>query len=713
MRPANDDDSTEKDLHVTVPEPTPDTPAAYPAWLSRYLSRNLQLIFYPTKLKGPRDEGWKTRVYTPDEYREGMNVGVKLGTQLSEGRYLVDVDFDWAEGVVLAKRLLPPTGFGFGRESRPFSHAFYTVDVPLSRVQFLDIPPPKGKPGAVVEKRITFVELRGLKDDGTVGFMTMVPPSIHPLGERIQLKADDDITHCPTILRRVTLYAIACILLRHLGTRGLLHDTRLAVSGFLLGLNLTEQEVIDVCEAVAEATGNDISDVAPSVRSTALKSKKKDHILGAGSLIKAIGGDEGKMVVQIIKSYLGVEDFLTNDDLKILANHQENIRRSLRKQQVELYFDKFAQKPMIKNGSGKRETLQDPAIRHYRFETETLFHFLPEKNQWIDVVEHTAFSTPYHPVIDYLSGLTWDGVPRLDSWLITCAAAGDNEYTREVSRIVLMAAVRRVRDPGCKFDEMLVLESGKQGLYKSTALQTLCPDPDWFSDDLPLSLDSREMIERTAGKWIIEAQELSGMSASKVEHLKAMLSRRVDGPARMAYARMPVEVPRQFIIVGTTNLHAYLLDSTGNRRFWPMRVEGMDIDWIREHRDQLWAEAAGREAAGGSIRLPLHLYKDAEVQQERRRTLDPWEEMLTDRFSGDYYRVANDEVWDTLGVSSDRRDAQGARRVANAMQALGFIRAAVKNRAKKMAKGWAKGESNRTDSIKMPFIQEDEERGEE
>jgi predicted P-loop ATPase len=112
-----------------------------------------------------------------------------------------------------------------------------------------------------------------------------------------------------------------------------------------------------------------------------------------------------------------------------------------------------------------------------------------------------------------------------------------------VSALPLIAAVRRVRQPGCKFDELLILES-EQGALKSGALRALCPDESYFSDDLPLGVDSKLTIERTMGKWIIEASELYGCRGREVEQLKAFLSRQADGPVRLAYARLPVVVPR-------------------------------------------------------------------------------------------------------------------------------------------------------------------------
>jgi len=185
-------------------------------------------------------------------------------------------------------------------------------------------------------------------------------------------------------------------------------------------------------------------------------------------------------------------------------------------------------------------------------------------------------------------------VPRLNTWLIDWAKAEDTPYTRAVSAKPLLAAVRRVRRPGTKFDEMLVLEA-PQGYNRSSALRILAVNDDWFTDDIPLNADSKVVIERLSGKWIAEASELKGMRRGDVEHLKAMLSRQVDR-ARLAYDRTPTEYPRQSIFIGTTNSATYLRDMTGDRRYWPVAVERFDLEALKANRDQLWAEAAHREA---------------------------------------------------------------------------------------------------------------------
>jgi hypothetical protein len=639
-----------------------------PPWFTAYLNRGFRLVKYPQRQKGPTGPdavNWPAKyITTPDGYVPDSNWGVLLGTEISPGRFLVDIDFDWPTGLPLAKKILPNTSFAFGRGTRTISHSFYTTNTAIASRKFDDI------------DGTTLVELRGTKKNGSIGLQTMLPKSIHPNEEVIELRADGEITFAENIERRVVLYAVGCLFLKHLGVHGLTHEVRLAIAGFLLSEGLAEAEAIAVGQAIAEASGNDSTDVELTVRTTAGRVRSHEHVKGKQSLTKAFG-DSGRAIVARVREWLGggvwIEDAKTG---KPIPNHQENIRRALDKLGAVLSYDAFAQRKTLTYGNYSG-LFDDKWFKTIWLEIEKQFHFRPTIEYFQTVLDVTAFEREFHPVIDYLAGLTWDKVPRLDTWLITYGGAADTEYVRSISAMVLIAAVRRVRKPGCKFDELLVLESG-QGKLKSSALRALCPDESWFSDDFPLDVDAKEVIERTLGKWIIEAGELAGMRGSQVESLKAMLSRAVDGPIRMAYGRESIERARQFIAIGTTNSEVYLKDTTGNRRYWPIRVKSFDLAGLIAIRDQLWAEASAREAKGESIRLATSLYGHAALQQERRRADDPWEVKLEERFERNKaQRLVPDDVWNTIGIAIDRRDEKANERILKIMTRLGFRRATV------------------------------------
>ncbi len=367
------------------------------------------------------------------------------------------------------------------------------------------------------------------------------------------------------------------------------------------------------------------------------------------------------------------EDFTRDKDGAILAAALDNVRLGLSKLGVCPVFDAFAREVQIDG-----RALDDVDLDRLWVRFDDAFSWRPSRDTLRTVLVADAHEAPVHPVRRYLDGLTWDGMKRLDTWLIAYGGAKDSPYVRAVGALPLIAAVRRVREPGAKFDELLILES-PQGTFKSSALRALCPDDGWFSDDLPLGVDSKLVIERTAGRWILEAAELHGNRGREAEALKAFLSRQCDGPVRLAYGRLPVTVPRQFVLVGTTNsAAAYLKDGTGGRRFWPVAIGAFDVEALRRDRDQLWAEAAAREAAGASIRLDPALWEAAGVQQEDRRAADPWEPILEPLLEGGgivaVEHVAVDAIWAALKLEANALDNRHADRVAGILQRHGFTR---------------------------------------
>jgi len=204
-----------------------------------------------------------------------------------------------------------------------------------------------------------------------------------------------------------------------------------------------------------------------------------------------------------------------------------------------------------------------------------------------DALTEYAARTRYHPVTEYLDALEWDGVPRLNSWLFNACGVEIDPYSQDIGRKWLVAAVTRIYQPGYKFDYVLVLE-GKENIGKSLVLRTL-GDP-WFSDSISLQQKEADIVSKMVGNWIIEIAEMRGVSKVEQTFVKAFLSCQVD-EQRFAYRENPKKYPRQSVFAGTSNNMSYLLDADGNRRFWPVECHKIDINWLRENRDQLFAEA--------------------------------------------------------------------------------------------------------------------------
>jgi hypothetical protein len=346
---------------------------------------------------------------------------------------------------------------------------------------------------------------------------------------------------------------------------------------------------------------------------------------------------------------------------------QLNIRTTLDYLGVRLYKNEFDHRYYIEGFEDFHE-LDDEAMRALWLTVDELG--LPvAKERFVEIVLDVARQSSRHPVREYLDNLPdWDGLPRLDSWLSDYAGAEDTPLTNQIGRKVLLAAVRRVRQPGVKFDTMLVLE-GKQGAGKSSLVRVIAGE--WFEDGLLLGSDPKIVIEQTSGKWIAEVSELGGMSKRDIENVKAMLSRTHD-TARLAYGRASSTVPRQFIMMGTTNSPEFLKDETGNRRFLPVEVRAVNLDTLLRDRDQLWAEAAQAEALRNrdgshaeSLELPRELWDDAATVQDSKVVSNPTFELLERVLDGWAGRIAKETIREIV-----RGNQEADLLVANRMDSL-------------------------------------------
>lgn len=241
---------------------------------------------------------------------------------------------------------------------------------------------------------------------------------------------------------------------------------------------------------------------------------------------------------------------------------------------------------------------------------------LTGKEKIADALTAVLTKHSYHPVRDYLNGLTWDGVPRLERLIIDYIGAEDTELNRVMTRKHFTAAVARVFKPGCKYDYCLVM-TGPEGAGKSTLLNKM--GGQWFNDSITTT-EGKEGMDQLRRAWIIEMGELASIKRSDVESIKAYLSKRVD-IYRAAYARRTAEHPRQCIFCGTTNEALFLKGDNGNRRFWVLQVDptlrkhSKWQDALDRDRDQLWAEAVHYYRAGEKLYLDDRLEAQAKKRQ--------------------------------------------------------------------------------------------------
>ena len=232
-----------------------------------------------------------------------------------------------------------------------------------------------------------------------------------------------------------------------------------------------------------------------------------------------------------------------------------------------------------------------------------------------------------HPVADWLDRLTWDGTERLDCLLPTYFGARDRPVVRLMGARWMMGAANRGLRTGAKMDYTLVLV-GAQEVKKSTSVRALAVRPTWFHDT-SVQVGTKDGLLALQGCWLMELAELSAVRGVQLEAVKAFLTSQTDR-FRPPYGSTMESFLRSTAFIATTNDRQFLTDPTGNRRFWPVEVGTIDITALERDREQLWAEAVHRVAAG-----ERHWPSAAEEGQLDRHRFrfeaeDPWLAPLVD-----------------------------------------------------------------------------------
>lgn len=272
---------------------------------------------------------------------------------------------------------------------------------------------------------------------------------------------------------------------------------------------------------------------------------------------------------------------------------------------------------------------------------------------------------------DWMESLTWDQKPRIDTFLSECFGCEDTPYTRAVSRNFWIGMAARTFRPGCKLDNMMILE-GAQGKFKSSAL-ALIGGP-WFAEVQGAGALGRELYLILQGKLLVEIGEMAAFSKAEVTAVKQVVSCQNDR-YRSPYGRAAEDHPRMNIFVGTTNESEYLRDNTGARRFWPVKIGLIDKARIAEQRNQLFAEAVVRFKRGENwYEMPAEA---TVLEQENRRQVDEWEDIIEQYLIGkDKVQIADIAAY--LKIEASKLGLVEQRRIAGILRLLQWERTSAR-----------------------------------
>ena len=240
-------------------------------------------------------------------------------------------------------------------------------------------------------------------------------------------------------------------------------------------------------------------------------------------------------------------------------------------------------------GTKKNAIISDDDVPRIILWLSRNYGFEPNAQVIYNALTAIACENSYDPVKDWLNSLpNWDETPRLGTWLSeNFEAEGDADYLDQVFTKWMVAMVRRVFEPGAKFDWMPIFE-GYGGAGKSSFGRILVGDK-YFLDWLP-NLADKDAALGLQGHWAVEMGELPQFKSNALETIKAFVTRTTD-KFRPPHGRKLIESPRRCVFFGTTNKSKYLIDDTGNRRFKPIKVGTLNFEQLREDRTQLFAEA--------------------------------------------------------------------------------------------------------------------------
>ncbi|APC85790.1 virulence-associated E family protein [Clostridium botulinum] len=270
----------------------------------------------------------------------------------------------------------------------------------------------------------------------------------------------------------------------------------------------------------------------------------------------------------------------------------------------------------------------DSGLRHYLGKAYDILRATQVIN---DATRLIFKQNKFHPVKDYLNSLIWDGEERVETVLIDYFGVEDNVYARAASRIFICGAVARIFNSGCQLDYVTTIV-GKQGIRKGTFYRYMAKKDDWYTE--LATIKYKEAIEETMGKWIVEMAEMAPTKKSEIEEMKAFITNK-SKTIRMAYARNPIDIPRQYVLVASTNEPTFLKDPTGDRRYLPVDADMTKatksiVKDLRNEVDQIYAEAVilYKKLKNKALMLNTEEEALASIEQDNHRIVDDEESTI-------------------------------------------------------------------------------------
>lgn len=410
----------------------------------------------------------------------------------------------------------------------------------------------------------------------------------------------------------------------------------------------------------------------------------REHCVKARGKAKALVASPDEFdIVAVPAGEQKLPSFKRDKSGSILAT-VDNVTMAVRRPDIcglDVRFDTFRDEIMFSPpGRGEWQSFSDADYVRMRITLER-GGFKPIGRELIrDVVLLVAYDNEFDTAITWLEALTWDGVPRVESFLSTYLGAEDSDYVRATSNYLWTALAGRVITPGCKADMAPILV-GKQGSGKSTAVAAIAPAPEFFTE-ISFSEKDEDLSRRMRGRLVAEIGELRGLHTREQEAIKAFITKTHENWIPK-YREFAVQFPRRLVFIGTTNKDEFLADETGNRRWLPVRVNQVDVEGIRQDRLQLWAEARDIYTRSGVLfgqaeTLASTVHADHMIRDSWEDAVNAWLDE-PDVLTGDkprerkFLRIG-EVLTEALGFNERNITRKEQMRMGAVFSALGFTR---------------------------------------
>lgn len=232
--------------------------------------------------------------------------------------------------------------------------------------------------------------------------------------------------------------------------------------------------------------------------------------------------------------------------------------------------------------------INDADILKFRLRVEQELGFdVPEKVE--AAVKYICHENSFNPFKDAIEDIMWDGTERLENFFIKYLGVEDNIYNRSFTKKWFYALMKRLYEPGCPFDCMLIIYDDTQGTGKSKIVEKLIDSLGInYGYDQTITCDNKDKdnVDKLNKAWIVGIDEMNDFLKKNPEQTKQFLSQSRD-QARLSYARRSETYYRHCVFYGNSNLNFFLKDYTNGfeRRYWVMDAHGTrhDSKWWDEN----------------------------------------------------------------------------------------------------------------------------------